>query len=308
MALPTSPKAYGVVDPDDFPSIAWNPREGRHVEYSRSLLRSNVTALEALLQTRGFAYSVTPTSGAKAMVKWSAPFQQVVENWTPRFNETQQSLWLDAAVRTEMAKITDIQLRAQFRADIEAVLAGEKTYTDSNGALQPLSFDIIFNNGNLPAGLDRDVFEDKLFPDLIAGVANTLPVSTPVLQLSRVFPSFTVGSNPPTPYLSSGVTDGPYPAAVIDYSALLLSMFANINFIYTTEQLIAIEPTMPVELKAVYRAITAAASAGPEGATPGYWLKKAPEGDQLEDGRWHFRVEYWFAERIGELASARLLA
>jgi len=305
MALPTSPKAYGVVDPDDFPAIAWNPREGRHVEYSRSLLRSNVTALEALLQTRGFAYSVTPTSGAKALVKWSAPFQQVVENWTPRFNETQQSLWLDDAVRAEMAKLTDLQGRADFKADLESVLAGERTYTDETGLHE---ITIASVKATVVAfGFSATVF-DKLVKDLVSGVENTLPVSTPVLQLSRVFPSFTSGSNPPTPYLSSSVTDGPYPAAVIDYSALLLSMFANINFLYTTEQLIAIEPTMPVELKAVYRAITAAASAGPEGTTPGYWLKKAPEGDQLEDGRWHFRVEYWFAERIGELASARLLA
>lgn len=58
--------------------------------------------------------------------------------------------------------------------------------------------------------------------------------------------------------------------------------FANSNRIYTTAQLLAFETSIPTNL----------------GNTlpTGYWQKKTPTASQQSDGRWVYRVEYWWAE------------
>lgn len=58
--------------------------------------------------------------------------------------------------------------------------------------------------------------------------------------------------------------------------------FANSNRIYTTAQLLAFETSIPANLGNTLPA--------------GYWQKKTPTASQQSDGRWVYRVEYWWAE------------
>jgi hypothetical protein len=307
--LPASPQVRGVAAVDLFPSIHWNPREGRLLQFSKLVLRSAVVAEEALLQARGFAYTVEPAGPANALIRWTAPPQVIVETWAERFNEQQQSLWLDDAVRLVMDKFTDLTGRANFKADVEAVLAGARTYQDDDNVAQPLTLELIYASAlaAYPTLTEDDFITlDLLVEDLANGVESSLPVSAPVLQLSRVFPSFTEGTNPPTPYLPDALLAGPVAETTIDYNGALAELFGDINRIYTTAQLFAAFPTIPVRMQAIYQAITDEATER-LGETAGFWLKKAPEGDELEDGRRHYRTEFWYAERLGNLAALKRL-
>jgi len=58
--------------------------------------------------------------------------------------------------------------------------------------------------------------------------------------------------------------------------------FSNSNLIYTTAQLLAFETSIPFNL----------GNTLPEG----YWQKKPPSASQQSDGRWVYRVEYWWAK------------
>lgn len=62
--------------------------------------------------------------------------------------------------------------------------------------------------------------------------------------------------------------------------------FANANKIFSRAQLLSAEPTIPDNLQ----------SSLPEGV----WLKKTPTASQQSDGRWVYRVEYWWAEEYDE--------
>jgi hypothetical protein len=67
----------------------------------------------------------------------------------------------------------------------------------------------------------------------------------------------------------------------------LAPSFGNANKIFTSAQLVATETTIPLNLR----------SALPDG----YWQKKTPTASQQPDGRWVYRVEYWWAEEYSTM-------
>lgn len=103
-----------------------------------------------------------------------------------------------------------------------------------------------------PANFDPDVY-NGLLSSLIAGV-EAFPVSTYVLRRSITLPARTT----------------------------LAPAFANSNAIFSTDELRALEPTIPANLRDTLPA--------------GFWQKKTPTAAQQPDGRWVYRVEYWWAE------------
>lgn len=67
----------------------------------------------------------------------------------------------------------------------------------------------------------------------------------------------------------------------------LAPSFGNANKIFTSAQLVATETTIPLNLRV---------------ALPdGYWQKKTPTASQQPDGRWVYRVEYWWAEEYSTM-------
>ena len=67
----------------------------------------------------------------------------------------------------------------------------------------------------------------------------------------------------------------------------LAPSFGNANKIFTSAQLVATETTIPLNLRASLPA--------------GYWQKKTPTASQQPDGRWSYRVEYWWAEEYSTM-------
>ena len=67
----------------------------------------------------------------------------------------------------------------------------------------------------------------------------------------------------------------------------LAPSFGNANKIFTSLQLVATETTIPLNLRA--------------SLPDGYWQKKTPTATQQPDGRWTYRVEYWWAEEYSTM-------
>lgn len=67
----------------------------------------------------------------------------------------------------------------------------------------------------------------------------------------------------------------------------LAPSFGNANKIFTSAQLVATENTIPLNLRA--------------SLPDGYWQKKTPTASQQPDGRWVYRVEYWWAEEYSTM-------
>ena len=67
----------------------------------------------------------------------------------------------------------------------------------------------------------------------------------------------------------------------------LAPSFGNANKIFTSAQLVATETTIPLNLRA--------------SLPGGYWQKKTPTASQQPDGRWSYRVEYWWAEEYSTM-------
>lgn len=66
----------------------------------------------------------------------------------------------------------------------------------------------------------------------------------------------------------------------------LAPAFLYSNQIFSTASLLGYETTIPANLKSTLPA--------------GYWQKKTPTAAQQSDGRWVYRVEYWFTEEYDE--------
>jgi hypothetical protein len=305
--MPSSPQRRGTATSFDlFPTIHWDPREGRQVAHSKRVPKSDLASWENALQASGLAYSVDPEgTSPDAMLHWSAPVVTVVDNWSVRFNEVQQSLWLNDEVAEQMAKLTDPAGKANFKADIEAILRGERTWTDDTGTIHPLDLATIFATVSA-FGIETAIFDD-LVKDLAAGVEAEL-ISVPVLQLSRIFPAFARGIVPNQPLLPDAILYGPTTVVPPPTTRPLAPLFTNADRIYSTVTLLTEEPTIPAELQVEMAALTIDAQLRAGTTAAGYWLKKAPEGDQLADGRWHYRLEYWFAERLGLFAQRKIVS
>lgn len=67
----------------------------------------------------------------------------------------------------------------------------------------------------------------------------------------------------------------------------LAPSFGNANKIFTSAQLVETETTIPLNLRA--------------SLPDGYWQKKTPTASQQPDGRWVYRVEYWWAEEYSTM-------
>lgn len=76
-------------------------------------------------------------------------------------------------------------------------------------------------------------------------------------------------------------------AVTLPAATTLAPSFGNVNKIYTSAQLVSVETTIPLNIR----------SALPDG----YWQKKPPSATQQPDGRWNYRVEYWWAEEYSTM-------
>ena len=175
--------------------------------------------------------------------------------WSVAYNELQRSIWVLPIIKTQLATATAEQA-ALFRADVESLLAGNRTYTDSSGAEGTLTF-AEQKAVAVAFGADPDVI-DALFRSLGDGVDHQT-VSLPVLRRRTI--------------LTENTTLEP--------------AFENVGSVFTTSSLLnTYEPTIPANI----------ANAVSTRFAGGYWLKKSPSADQQEDGRWLYGSEYWYIE------------
>jgi len=268
----------GNIRPEGAPTISFSPRAGRKKEKSQKFLISEFeTTYEPQLQLAGYRYTWEPIAGTPhGWAKWVEPLTEPSsDTWSVRYNETQQSLWLDEEVQAEMMRVfTDPAGRAKFRGDVDAAVRGERTYTDDDGTSKVLNLTSVTDTAKA-AGFDADTL-DKLVADLSAGVEFRI-VSTPVLTRSLILPE----------------------------DASLAEFFENTGFLFKKYQLIRDHPTIPDQ---VIEVIPDSEDGAGDAVGTGFWLKKQPEAIQQDDGPWKVDCEFWYAERIARMLEKYVVA
>lgn len=262
------------------PAVTWTPRGGRIEEARVQILHTDLAAYESSARTAGYEYRYEPVGNSPVGVfSYKRPQEtqadeDLSDTWAVRFIEEQRDIWLDDEVATQLARITDETNRAIFKADIEAMVAGNRTRqpdeveSAAGAASVALTFDTIVARAGFTGDSAFETLARRLVADLGSGATSQF-VSTPALVRTSVRPAGTS----------------------------LQPVFAYVNNLVTTANLIAYETTIPTNLVS---ALNASLSAY-------YWLMKAPTMEQQEDGRWRYQREYWGVPRIANLLTDRIV-
>lgn len=107
----------------------------------------------------------------------------ISEQWELKRNLIEKDIWQRPEVIAEIDKFTDREKKAFFRADIEALLNGERFYTDDDGEQQRLYYSDLMVIAQT-FGCDTSVF-DSLFDALCKGVTQ-FQVIQRVLHRTRI--------------------------------------------------------------------------------------------------------------------------
>lgn len=271
----------GTVQNALMPAVSWSPRLGRLEEQRVQILAADLAAWETTLQNAGYEYRFDPIGQSPLGIitykqpQETQPDEALSDTWAVRYLEEQRDIWLDNLVVQQVARIATADQRAIFKADIEAMLRGEKSRPevyDSTGFMTADSYLLNIQSIVAAAGMAGDAaflaMTNALLQDLTDG-ATAQFTSTPALVRTSIWPA-TTALNP-----------------VFDY----------VNNLCTTAALIAYETTMPANIVSALNA-----------TLPNYyWLMKAPTLEQQEDGRWRYSREYWGVPRIANLLADRIV-
>ncbi len=197
-------------------------RTGVVIEPRTKVLNSDLATFLAGLGSA--EYDVDPIEGSPySLVTVTQPETEEAEAiladlWSVSFNEEQLSLWAKPAVRAELAK-ADPAKAALFKADVEALLSGNRTVTDAEGNEIELTFTGLVAVA-VALGMNGAVIS-ALLTSLGQGVEYYYN-SLPVIRRTITLPS----------------TTSLHPA------------FANLGALYSTSALLSAEPTIPTNLSA----------------------------------------------------------
>jgi len=240
------------------PAQRWTPRGGFVTNPRTKLLNASVAAFTASLRANGYAYEVEPLGESPysivttLAVEPDATADTILNDlWELDGNDLEKDYWSAPAVNAWLGPL-NLSQRANVRAIVERYVREGGDETDfKNEVGEALG----------PAGgisVQDEAILDLIVSDLAAGT-QSFAVSAYVLRRSITVPA--------------GTTIAP--------------SFANANKIFTSAQLVSVETTIPINLRATL--------------PDGYWQKKTPSASQQPDGRWVYRVEYWWAEEYSTM-------
>ena len=242
------------------PAQRWTPRGGFVTNPRTKLLNASVAAFTASLRANGYAYEVEPLGESPysivttLAVEPDATADTILNDlWELDGNDLEKDYWSAPAVNAWLGALNLTQ-RANVRAIVER-------YVREGGKESEFRDDVSIALGGdgLPiVSPASDAILDLIVSDLVAGT-QSFAVSAYVLRRSITVPA--------------GTTIAP--------------SFANANKIFTSAQLVSVETTIPINLRATL--------------PDGYWQKKTPSASQQPDGRWVYRVEYWWAEEYSTM-------
>lgn len=262
------------------PAVVWTPRGGRLEEARIQILHTDLATYETTAQAAGYEYRYEPIGNSPVGVfSYKRPQESqgdvdLSDTWAVRPIEEQRDIWLDDEVATQLARITDETERAMFKADIEAMVAGNRTRQPdeveaaAGAAAVALTFDTIVARAGFTGDTAFETLARRLVADLGSGATSQF-VANAALVRTSIRPAGTS----------------------------LQPVFAYVNNFATTANLIAYETTMPVNLVTALNA----------SLSNYYWQMKMPTMEQQDDGRWRFTREYWGAQRIANLQLDRIV-
>lgn len=262
------------------PGVSWTPRGGRFEEVRLQILNSDRASYEATLQAAGYEYRYEPQGASPVgILSYKRPQEtqadeDLSDTWAVRFITEQRDIWLDDLVVAQMSKIADATNRALFKADIELMVAGNRSRNpdETEAAAGVTSVELTLTTIIARAGLSGDsafvAMATALVQDLANGATSQF-VSTPALVRTSIRPAGTS----------------------------LQPVFSYVNAITSTAGLIAYETTIPTNLRTALQTTLASY----------YWQMQAPTMEQQEDGRWRYQREYWGVPRIANLLADRIV-
>lgn len=263
------------------PAVVWTPRGGRLEEARIQILHTDLATYETTAQAAGYEYRYEPIGNSPVGVfSYKRPQESqgdvdLSDTWAVRPIEEQREIWLDELVVAQMATLASADVKARFKADIEAMVRGERARPevyDSAGTMTEDSYYLTTADIIEKAGKTGDaaftIMTLALVEDLSNG-ATAQFVATAALIRTSIRPAGTS----------------------------LQPVFAYVNNFATTANLIAYETTMPVNLVTALNA----------SLSNYYWQMKMPTMEQQDDGRWRFTREYWGAQRIANLQLDRIV-
>jgi hypothetical protein len=242
------------------PAQRWTPRGGFVTNPRTKLLNASVASFTASLRANGYAYEVEPLGESPysivttLAVEPDATADTILNDlWELDGNDLEKDYWSAPAVNAWLGNLTLIE-RANVRAIVERYVREGGKETEFRDDVS-----IALGGDGLPiVSPASDAILDLIVSDLVAGT-QSFAVSAYVLRRSITVPA--------------GTNIGP--------------SFSNANKIFTSAQLVSVEPTIPLNLRATL--------------PDGYWQKKTPSASQQPDGRWVYRVEYWWAEEYSTM-------
>jgi hypothetical protein len=242
------------------PAQRWTPRGGFVTNPRTKLLNASVASFTASLRANGYAYEVEPLGESPysivttLAVEPDATADTILNDlWELDGNDLEKDYWSAPAVNAWLGDLNLTQ-RANVRAIVERYVREGGKETEFRDDVS-----IALGGDGLPiVSPASDAILDLIVSDLVAGT-QSFAVSAYVLRRSITVPA--------------GTNIGP--------------SFSNANKIFTSAQLVSVEPTIPLNLRATL--------------PDGYWQKKTPSASQQPDGRWVYRVEYWWAEEYSTM-------
>lgn len=242
------------------PAQRWTPRGGFITNPRTKLLNGSVAAFTASLRANGYAYEVEPLGESPysivttIAVEPDATADTILNDlWELDGNDLEKDYWSAPKVQQWLGNLDLIQ-KAAVRALVERwVREGGNPEDFRNEVAEALGGD------GLPIdGVASDAIRDLIVSDLAAGT-QSYAIAAYVLRRTVTVPAGTT----------------------------LAPSFGNANKIFTSAQLVSVETTIPLNLRA--------------SLPDGYWQKKTPTASQQPDGRWTYRVEYWWAEEYSTM-------
>ena len=242
------------------PAQRWTPRGGFITNPRTKLLNGSVASFTASLRANGYAYEVEPLGESPysivttIAVEPDATADTILNDlWELDGNDLEKDYWSAPAVDAWFGEMDLIQ-KAAVRALVERWVREGGDPEDFRNEVA-----VAFAGGP-SSGLSAqdEAILDLIVSDLAAG-SQSYAIAAYVLRRTVTVPAGTT----------------------------LAPSFGNANKIFTSAQLVGVETTIPLNLRA--------------SLPNGYWQKKTPTASQQPDGRWSYRVEYWWAEEYSTM-------
>lgn len=179
----------------------------------------------------------------------------ISRTWTLTGNDIEVSPFSLPAVQTALSHIVSIEERARLIANVDALVRGDREFTDIGGNEQVLSVEAILTNIS-NAITDDDLATLRMLISAMASGIEGIPTSQYVLKKVET----------------------------VQALSQLTVAHANVNRMHRWQALLNAEPTLPSAILIDSTGI---------GANINYWLKRTPSTEQVNRGQWQLTQEWW---------------